>query len=86
MNNLPIDTIRNIYEYDSTYRDQFDKTLRQLRVFCFVYRCHLCCLKWNHCSCYCKVCKTYLKFCQQIYYDENSTYEDELEAVIGLSG
>ena len=27
MNNLPIDIIRNIYEYDSTYRDSFDKTL-----------------------------------------------------------
>ncbi len=86
MNNLPIDIIRNIYEYDNTFKIEFDKVLRQLRCYSFVYRCSICCKPWNRCCCYCKVCKTYLKFCQQIYYDENSTYEDELENIIGLSG
>ena len=86
MNNLPIDIIRNIYEYDNTYREQYDKTLRQLRCHCLIYRCSECFKPYNRCYCYCKVCKTYLKFCQQIYFNEDSTYEDELEAVIGLSG
>ena len=85
MNNLPIDIIRNIYEYDSTFKIEFNKVLRQLRCYCLIYRCHLCYLKWNNCSCYCKVCKTYLKFCHQIYFDENSTYEDELNNVIALN-
>ena len=32
------------------------------------------------------MCKTYLKLCQQMYYDERSTYEDELKMIIALSG
>ena len=85
MNNLPIDIIRNIYEYDNTYRDQFDKTLRQLRVFCFVYRCSECFKPYNKCFCYCNVCKTYLRFCKQIYFENNDREEDELNDIIELS-
>ena len=59
MNNLPNDIIRNIYEYESTYRDQFDETLRQLRCFCFVYRCSECFKPYNKCFCYCNDCRTY---------------------------
>ena len=85
MNNLPIDIIRNIYEYDNTYRDQFNKTLRQLRVFCFVYRCSECFKPYNKCFCYCNVCKTYLRFCKQIYFENNDPEEDELNDIIELS-
>ena len=85
MNNLPIDIIRNIYEYDNTFKIEFDKTLRQLRVFCFVYRCSECFKPYNKCFCYCNVCKTYLRFCKQIYFENNDPEEDELEDVIALS-
>ena len=85
MNNLPNDIIRNIYGYDSTYRESFDKTLRQLRAFCFVYRCSECFKPYNKCFCYCNVCKTYLRFCKQIYFENNDMEEDELEDVIALS-
>ena len=85
MNNLPNDIIRNIYEYDNTYRESFDKTLRQLRVFCFVYRCSECFKPYNKCFCYCNVCKTYLRFCKQIYFENNDPEEDELNDIIELS-
>ena len=85
MNNLPNDIIRNIYEHDSTYKEQFDKTLRQLRVFCFVYRCSECFKPYNKCFCYCNVCKTYLRFCKQIYFEPNDPEEDELNDIIELS-
>ena len=85
MNNLPNDIIRNIYGYDSTYRESFDKALRQLRVFCFVYRCSECFKPYNKCFCYCNVCKTYLRFCKQIYFENNDPEEDELENIIELS-
>ena len=85
MNNLPIDIIRNIYEYDNTFKIEFDKVLKQLRCHFFIYTCHLCYRKWNDCFCYCKVCKTYLKYCHRLYYDENSTYEDDLPDIIPLT-
>ena len=85
MNNLPNDIIRNIYGYDSTYRESFDKTLRQLRVFCFVYRCSECFKPYNKCFCYCNVCKTYLRFCKQIYFENNDPEEDELDNILALS-
>ena len=49
-----------------------------------VYHCRICFKPYNNCCCYCGVCKTYLKFCQQIYYDELSTYEDELKMITAL--
>ena len=85
MNKLPNDIIRNIYEYDSTYRDQFDKTLRQLRCFCLIHRCEICFKPYNKCFCYCNVCKTYLRFCKQIYFENNDPEEDELNDIIALS-
>ena len=86
MDILPIEVIRNIYEYDSTYNIKFDKVLKQLSAHCFIYNCHRCFKPWNSCYCFCVVCKTYLKFCHQIYYDQDSTYEDELEKIMALSG
>jgi hypothetical protein len=85
MNNLPIDIIRNIYEYDNTYRDQFDEALIQLRCHCLIYRCSECFKPYNRCYCYCPNCRTYLRFCKQIYFEPNDLEEDELEDVIALN-
>ena len=86
MDQLPIEDIRQTYEYDNTFNIKFDKVLKQMMAHCFIYNCRICCKPYNNCCCYCVVCKTYLKLCQQIYYDERSTYEDELEKIIALSG
>ena len=85
MDNLPIEITRKIYEYDPTYRELFDKVFVSLRVHCFIYRCQLCFKPYNQCFCYCVVCRTYLRFCHQIYFDENSMEEDMLEHVIPMS-
>ena len=77
MENLPIEITRTIYEYDPTYRYVFNKVLVQLKCNFFIYNCNECCKKWNDCFCYCKTCKTYLKYCHQIYFDSNSTDEDD---------
>ena len=85
MDKLPVEVIRKIYEFDSTYREVFNRVLIQLRVNFFIYNCHLCHRRWNVCYCYCSVCRTYLKYCHQIYYDENSVYEDnDLPDIIPL--
>ena len=84
MDKLPSTIIQHIYEYDNTYKIKFDKVLKQLSAHCFIYRCHICFKECNKCFCYCQVCKTYLKLCQQFFYDEYSTYEDELTGVIQL--
>ena len=84
MDKLPIEVIRQIYEYDNTFKIKFDKVLKQLTAHCFIYRCHICFKEWDNCYCYCPNCRTYLKFCQQIYYTPNSTYEDDLKMIIGL--
>ena len=84
IDNLPVEVIRQIYSYDSTYKEHFDKVLKQMMTHCFIYNCHKCFKPWNNFYCYCKVCKTHLKFCHQISYDEMSTYEDEIEAIIPL--
>ena len=86
MDKSPSNIIQLIYEYGNTYKTKFDKVLKQLSAHCFIYNCHKCFKPWNKCYCYCSVCKTYLKLCQRIYYDEMSTYEDELEKTIALSG
>ena len=84
MDNLPIQITRETYSYDSTYRNVFNKVMVQLKVHFFIYNCNLCCKPWNSCYCWCPVCKTYLKFCHQIFYDENSTYEDDVPDIIPL--
>ena len=84
MDKLPSTIVQHIYEYDNIYKIKFDNVLKQLTAHCFIYRCCICCKPYNKCYCYCQVCKTYLKFCQQIYYDEYSTYEDELNMITAL--
>ena len=39
---------------------------------------------WNNCYCYCLVCKTYLKYCHQAFYNEMGTYEYDLAIIIPL--
>ena len=84
MAKLPVEVIRRIYEYDSTYKIRFDKVLTQLTAHCFIYNYRICFEPYNNCCCYCVVCKTYLKLCQQIYFDEMSTYEDEFKMITAL--
>ena len=73
-----------IYEYDRTDNNKFDKVLKQMAARCFIYTCHKCFKPWNNCPCYCHVCKTYLRYCHQILYDEMGTYEDDLAIIIPL--
>ena len=84
MENLPFEITRKIYEYDPTYRYVFNKVLIQLKCNFFIYNCHECFKPWNSCFCYCKTCKTFLKYCHQIYFDSNSTYEDDLPDITQL--
>ena len=77
--------IQHIYEYDNTYNIKIDKVLERLSAHCF-YRCRICFNEWDKCYCYCANCRTYLRFCQQINYTKDSTYEDELKMIIALSG
>ena len=85
MDNLPSEITRKIYEYDSPFKVEFDKVLRQLRCYCFIYRCSECFKPYNRCFCYCVDCRTYLRFCKQIYFQPSDMEEDELEEVIALS-
>ena len=85
MDKLPSTITQHIYGYGNTYKIKFDKVLKQMMAHCFIYNCRTCFKPYNNC-CYCAVCKTYLKFCQQIYYDQYSTYEDELKIIIGSAG
>ena len=84
MEKLPSNIKQHIYEYDNSYNEKFDKVLKQLTAHCFIYNCRICFKPYNNCCCYCSRCKTYLKSCQQIYYDEMSTYGDESKMIIAL--
>ena len=84
MDKLPSNTIQHMYEYDNTYNIEFDKVLKQLSAHCFIYRCSECFKKWNNCFCYCNICRTYLRFCHQIYFDQDSVYDDYLNDTIQL--
>ena len=84
MDKLPIEVIITIYEYDNTYKIQFGKVVKQLAAHCFIYNCQTCFKEWANCFCYCQNCRTYLRFCQQIYYSKDSVYEDEFEHITAL--
>ena len=79
MDKLPVEVIRRICDYNSTYKTKFGKVLTQLTAHCFIYNCRICFKPYKKCCCYCSRCKTYLQFCKQIYFDEMSTYEDEIK-------
>ena len=84
MDKLPSTIIQHIYEHDNAHKIKFDKVLKQLSAHCFIYNCHKCFKSWNNCYCYCLVCKTYITYCHQAFYDKVSTYEDDLNDVIQL--
>ena len=86
MDKLPSNIIQQIYEYGNIYKIKFDKVLKQLSAHCVIYRCRICFNEWGNCFCYCSTCRTYLRFCQQIYYSKDSVYEDALNYIIALSG
>ena len=82
MDKLPGEVIRKIYEYGSTFKVKFDKVLAQLPAHIFIYRCSECFKPYNRCFCYCKICRTYLRFCHQLYFDKDSVYEDDLNDIV----
>ena len=84
MGNLPVEVIRQIYSYDPTYKEHFDQVLPQLNIQWFIYRCSECFKPYNQCFCYCPTCRTYLRFCRQIYFQMGDTTEDDVEDTVGL--
>ena len=86
MDKLPSAIVQKIYEYDPTYKEKLDKTLRQLRCYAHIYRCDECFEHFNKCFCFCPDCCTYRRFCRQVYYADGDMEDDELEGIIGLSG
>ena len=81
---FPDEVIRNIYKYESHYRNMFDKALLQLDMHCFIHRCSECLKPYNQCVCYCQTCRTYLRFCRQLYFKDGDMTEDDLDDIIGL--
>ena len=84
MCSLPVEVIRQIYPYDPTYKEHFDKVLLPLRIHCFIYKCSECFKPYNQCFRYCQTCRTYLRFCKQIFYAYGDMTEDDLEDIVGL--
>ena len=81
---FPDEVIRHIYKYDSTYNNIFDKVLLQLNMHCFIYRCPDCYKPYNQCFCHYQTCRTYLRFCRQLYFEKGDMTEDDLEDIVGL--
>ena len=81
---FPDGVIRNIYKYDSIYKDIIAKVLLQLNMHCFVYRCPECSKPYKQCFCYCQTCRTCLRLCRQLYFKDCDMTEDDLEDLIGL--
>ena len=76
MDKLPVEITRKIYEYDPTYRELTDKSLKQLSAHCFIYRCSGCFKPYKRCFRYCVTCGTYLRLCRQIYFSPGDMEED----------
>ena len=83
MDKLPTTIVQQIYEYDSNYKDTFDKVLISLKMHCFMYRCPECYKPYDQCFCYCQTCRAYLRFCRQLYFKDGDMTEDDLEDIIG---
>ena len=62
----------------------FDKVFISLKLHCFIYRCSERYNPYNQCCCYCQTCRTYLRFCKQLYFKDGGMTEDELEDIVGL--
>ena len=81
MEKLPVE-VRQIYSYDPTYKDIFDKVLISLKIHCFIYRCSECYKPYNKCCCYCQTCRTYFRFFKQLYFKDGDMTEDDLEDIV----
>ena len=81
---FPDEVVRHIYKYDSTYNNIFDNMLLQLNMHGFIYRCSECFEPYNQCLCHCKTCRTYLRFCRQLYFADGDMTEDDVEDIVGL--
>ena len=75
MTTLPSTIIQHVYEHVHTYNIKVDKVIKQLSAHCFIYGCSECFKPYNRCFCYCVTCGTYLRFCRQIYFDQDSVYD-----------
>ena len=84
MDHLPVEIIRNIYSYGPTHKEHFGQVLLQLNMHCFIYRCSECFKPYNQCVCYCRTCRTYLRFCRQIYFQMGDMTEDDVEDIAGF--
>ena len=38
----------------------------------------------NQCCGYCQTCRTYVRFCRQLYFKDGDMTEDDLEDIAGL--
>ena len=61
MDTLPVEVMREIYEYDNTYNIKFDNVLKQMMAH-FLYTDVVSVKEWDNCYCYCPNCQTYLRF------------------------
>ena len=84
-NIFPDEVIIHIYQYDRSCKQIFDQVLIQLNMHCFIHRCSECYNHYNNCHCYCITCRTCLRFCRQLYFDQNSMTEDYLEGIIPMT-
>ena len=85
MDNFQYEVIIQTYSYDPTYKYMFDKVFISVKVHCFIYRCDRCCRHDNDCYCYCETCRTFLRFCKQLYFDSNSMTADDLEDIVPMT-
>ena len=85
MDTLPTTIIQHIHEYDNTYTYIFDKVSLSFKLHCFTYRCSECCSHYNECYCYCTTCRTFLRFCKQLYFDSNSMTEDDAIDIVPMT-
>ena len=82
---FPDEVLQNMHKYDNTCKNIFDKVLLQLNMYCLIYRCSECFKPYNQCFCYCKTCRTYFRFCRQLYFaDGDMTEDDDCEDIVGL--
>ena len=80
MDKLPSNIIQHIYEYDPTYK--FWNSCLPISTYTDVPNVSK---NGIHVFGYCKICRTYLRFCHQIYFDKDSVYEYDLNDIVQLS-
>ena len=84
MYKIPTTIIQHIYEHDSPYKNMFDKVLISFNMHCLIYRCPEWFKTYNQCFCHCQTCRTYLRFCRQLYCKDGDMTEDDINDIVGL--